>query len=177
MTRYRAGCHQTFNDVWFMKIICSRAGSRFTPSQWYTALPCNDVSHWLDARQESALPNHVRPKKKPERKHVKRYHICGPCNNQLIFSQLRDDSLNPDVSDEPRRSRYSLVWVVICSENQCPLINNCTFYKKLFEYWSMHILYHGNFTGNVICNITVFVSASIYHRELLWSQGPLSLSD
>ena len=32
-----------------------RADSRFAPSQWETALLCNDVSHWLGARVESAL--------------------------------------------------------------------------------------------------------------------------
>ena len=29
--------------------------SRFAPSQWETALLCNDVSHWLGASLESAL--------------------------------------------------------------------------------------------------------------------------
>ena len=32
-----------------------RADSRFAPSQWETALLCNDVSHWLGASLESAL--------------------------------------------------------------------------------------------------------------------------
>ena len=32
-----------------------RAESRFAPSQWETALLCNDVSHWLGASLESAL--------------------------------------------------------------------------------------------------------------------------
>ena len=32
-----------------------RADSRFAPSQWETALLCNDVSHWLDANLESVL--------------------------------------------------------------------------------------------------------------------------
>ena len=38
-----------------------RADSRFAPSQWETALLCNDVSHWLDASLESTLyvPLHV----------------------------------------------------------------------------------------------------------------------
>ena len=33
----------------------NRADSRFAPSQWETALLCNDVSHWLGANLESAL--------------------------------------------------------------------------------------------------------------------------
>ena len=37
-------------------IFQSRAVSRFAPSQWETALLCNDVSHWLCTRLESALP-------------------------------------------------------------------------------------------------------------------------
>ena len=32
-----------------------RADSRFAPSQWETALLCNDVSHWLGANLKSAL--------------------------------------------------------------------------------------------------------------------------
>ena len=32
-----------------------RADSRFAPSQWETALLCNDISHWLGASLESAL--------------------------------------------------------------------------------------------------------------------------
>ena len=35
--------------------ISTRADSRFAPSQWETALLCNDVSHWLGAKLESAL--------------------------------------------------------------------------------------------------------------------------
>ena len=38
---------------WFVGVI--RANSRFAPSQWETALLCNDVSHWLDASLEPAL--------------------------------------------------------------------------------------------------------------------------
>ena len=37
--------------------IIIRAYSRFAPSQWETALLCNDVSHWLGANLESALHN------------------------------------------------------------------------------------------------------------------------
>ena len=33
-----------------------RVDSRFAPSQWETALLCNDVSHWLGASLASALP-------------------------------------------------------------------------------------------------------------------------
>ena len=32
-----------------------RDDSRFTPSQWETALLCNDVSHWLDISLDTAL--------------------------------------------------------------------------------------------------------------------------
>ena len=35
-----------------------RAGYRFEPSQWETALLCNDVSHWLGANLESAPIQH-----------------------------------------------------------------------------------------------------------------------
>ena len=35
--------------------IYARADSRFAPSQWETALLCNDVSHWLGVGLESAM--------------------------------------------------------------------------------------------------------------------------
>ena len=35
-----------------------RADSRLAPSQWETSLLCNDVSHWLGANLESALPSY-----------------------------------------------------------------------------------------------------------------------
>ena len=38
-----------WNDIW------PRADSRFAPSQWETALLCNDISHWLGTNLESAL--------------------------------------------------------------------------------------------------------------------------
>ena len=42
-----------------------RADSRFAPSQWETALPYNDVSHWLGSSLESARyidTEEIRPK-------------------------------------------------------------------------------------------------------------------
>ena len=39
----------------FIKTTFPRAESRFAPSQWETALLCNDVSHWLGSNLESAL--------------------------------------------------------------------------------------------------------------------------
>ena len=53
-------------SVWSHYIRCSvscqivyhRTDSRFAPSQWETALLCNDVSHWLGANLASALYHH-----------------------------------------------------------------------------------------------------------------------
>ena len=36
-------------------LIYCTAGSRFAPSQWETALLCDDVSHWLGTSLDSAL--------------------------------------------------------------------------------------------------------------------------
>ena len=46
-----------FYPTYYLQIISSyvRADSRFAPSQWETALLCNDVSRWLGANLESAL--------------------------------------------------------------------------------------------------------------------------
>ena len=52
-----------WHDIWhvfflfiFHRWFYYRADSMFAPSQWETALLCNDVSHWLGANIESALP-------------------------------------------------------------------------------------------------------------------------
>ena len=44
-------------EIWDHSGQCSKTDSRFAPSQWETALLCNDVSHWLGANLESALYN------------------------------------------------------------------------------------------------------------------------
>ena len=43
------------DDVSGVMLYDFRADSRFEPSQWETALLCNDVSHWLSAHLVSAL--------------------------------------------------------------------------------------------------------------------------
>ena len=43
---------------WFVLVATDmgcRVDSRFVPSQWEMALPCNDVSHWLGANLEPSL--------------------------------------------------------------------------------------------------------------------------
>ena len=54
----RGPWHEPYH--WYRKIIQTlsslhRDHSRFVPSQWETALLCNDVSHWLSASLKSAL--------------------------------------------------------------------------------------------------------------------------
>ena len=52
--------HQHVTDTWDeIQTEVWRADSRFVPSQWETALLCNDVSHWLGASLESALGMYV----------------------------------------------------------------------------------------------------------------------
>ena len=46
------GCHLTREEN---SIEDTRDDSRFAPSQWVTALLCNDISHWLGASLESGL--------------------------------------------------------------------------------------------------------------------------
>ena len=47
-----------FSVVLCCTLTYHRADSRFAPSQWETALLCNDVFHWLGASLESALYKH-----------------------------------------------------------------------------------------------------------------------
>ena len=44
-----------FKCIFSLSGVHCRTDSRFAPSQWKTALHCNDVSHWLGAGLESAL--------------------------------------------------------------------------------------------------------------------------
>ena len=51
----RGICFVCTRNMWIRGRDKRRADSRFVPSQWETALHCNDVSHWLGASLESAL--------------------------------------------------------------------------------------------------------------------------
>ena len=50
----RGICFVCTRNLWIRGRDKRRADSRFVPSQWETALHCNDVSHWLGASLESA---------------------------------------------------------------------------------------------------------------------------
>ena len=45
-------------DDYNLRDMCCRADFKFAPSQWETALLCNDVFHWLGASLKSALCCH-----------------------------------------------------------------------------------------------------------------------
>ena len=49
----------TYTYIYHCLSMYHRVESRFAPSQWETALLCNDVSHWLGASLESAMYNIV----------------------------------------------------------------------------------------------------------------------
>ena len=53
----RTGLQHTYNQK---TTLYARADFRFGPSQWETALLCNDVSHWLGANLESLLVYHTK---------------------------------------------------------------------------------------------------------------------
>ena len=40
------------SEVMYSFLLSFRADYRFAPSQWETALLCNDISHWLGANLE-----------------------------------------------------------------------------------------------------------------------------
>ena len=91
----------------------TRADSRFTPSQWETALLCNDVSHWLGASLESALQT-ARP--------IMRQRFPGPDVAMTdpasaiwsIVAHMCDDYKPTDYGRQLIKRRLS----------QCPVINN-----------------------------------------------------
>ena len=68
----------------------SMADSRFAPSQWETALLCNDISHWLGANLESAL-----------------WHLFISTTTDRHFAWLMEDS-NPCWNDKEPIARSSL---------------------------------------------------------------------
>ena len=53
VTPHSSHCHVTVTHRFWFHI--PRADSSVAPSQWETALLCNDVSHWLSATLESGL--------------------------------------------------------------------------------------------------------------------------
>ena len=66
-------CHHAHYDVSVMNLAYwlashsldqCRADSRFVPSQWETALLCNDISHWLATNLELALSLVIGPWRK-----------------------------------------------------------------------------------------------------------------
>ena len=60
-----------------------RDDSRFAPSQWETALLCNDISHWLGASLESAMVY---------------YHLFYKCSPRFFFQTLMDRRIKPWVN-------------------------------------------------------------------------------
>ena len=60
-----------------------RADFRFAPSQWETALLCNDVSHWLGASIESVLRYRIRIHK------VYRYYFRSASGTLLHVVNLK----------------------------------------------------------------------------------------
>ena len=63
------------------------ADLRFVPSQWETALLCNDVSHWLGANLESAL--------------ILFWPHCATANNVTMTHLLSQPSVDDGVSLSP----------------------------------------------------------------------------
>ena len=53
--RWRGGVWEVSRGWGWVEVIIPEADSRSAPSQWETALLCNDVSHWLGASLESSL--------------------------------------------------------------------------------------------------------------------------
>ena len=63
---------------------CHGADSRLAPSQWETALLCNDVSHWLGANLDSALMSIRRgqPGHRRDSWHVDMHAVIG-CTERI----------------------------------------------------------------------------------------------
>ena len=84
-----------------------RADSRFVPSQWGTALLCNEVSHWLGANLESALisPTLPRPMQRKQRVRPMPKHVWHGWNRKI-------------------KHEYSVRWLVIVLMNRKGLISS-----------------------------------------------------
>ena len=78
--------------VWGVSWLFSiKAVSRFAPSQWETALLCNDVSHWLCASLESALS--ITP-------NIMEYKLCAICLSPPMLCKVCLISLDLDSPEE-----------------------------------------------------------------------------
>ena len=140
--------HQTFY-LWLMLAITEvrRTDSRFVPSQWETALLCNDVSHWLGANLESALG------KETISVHCLWREIRGSFQKGFTSLSLKscESSLCCDSdSDHPIKLQFCIChdsWAVMTYAKQWLVLiyffqrySNVSFYKS----WIMSSLWNGS---------------------------------
>ena len=96
-----------------------RTDSRLAPSQWETALLCNDVSHWLDASLESALRIYLNM-------HVERNkwtaEAWGP---QSISTNIIQDQCLREKKGMALSSKQVIIWWLSPHINMGPVMWSC----------------------------------------------------
>ena len=76
-----------------VRITLQRADSRFAPSQWETALLCNDFSHWLVANPESALLHCYKQEACRPIQPADYWNYDRSCNHNLVINQSFSQSV------------------------------------------------------------------------------------
>ena len=112
-------------DLVITRLDCTiSADSRFAPSQWETALFCNDVSHWLGASQESALT--MFPS-------FRYFHSRLPYNDPVLYN----------VAETPHTMTRAFFWTVLSlmmgsfvmrgRDIRCVINGLLLLYQRLFQ--------------------------------------------
>ena len=122
--------------------------NRFAPSQWETALLCNDVSHWMGAGLESAqymlyilystvntMPAVLMPWRLKEPRHQQAWY--WPNKPEYSISSIRRDNVHDD----------DLFWVLGCllPHYTSSSFTNLNFANSCLKYFHWHKLHFLNY--------------------------------
>ena len=147
-----------------------RADSRFAPSQWGTALLCNDVYHWLGANIEPALL----------------YTWFQPNNNIISISMIYSSACSFPKRSSPR-IYYSLGGTPLWGRKQIDisyLICGDHFWRQIgavYSLWYMFWLLFLEFVLILLCPLSagnIYISYFLTRDDLSDQQRrPASLSE
>ena len=99
--QYRVSMHHVDKT----RLLYHSADSRLAPSQWQTALLCNDISHWLGASLESAMYQMLLSTLQDE--------LCGQHNWFSSMKKLDFDQMSPKLKI-PIKNKPALLKIMAC---------------------------------------------------------------
>ena len=148
-----------------------RADSRFAPSQWETALLCNDISHWLGANLESALLFHPSVSYDTKNTRNTTKMLISPMTTRL----WRDMCLSDIWHTFPQTCGLMIhisstsheIWTSFCCALCCALLWLC--YVFLVDFCLPISLTHGPLGDVTVISESVIFNLNSLHRIIAWS--------